>query len=64
MIHASEVEPALDNFAALCKSCGAGTLNNRAIPHFALIDGYDEFEDQLYIQCRGCGSTHVNVVVL
>lgn len=53
-----------DNFGAICKDCGAGTLNNRAVPLFAVIPGYDEFEEQIFIQCKCCGSVHVDVVVL
>lgn len=48
------------NFAAICKECSAGTLNNRAIPHFAVI----ETDEAFIIQCKSCGSTHVDAVAL
>jgi hypothetical protein len=59
-----EPEPTQDNFAAICKECGTGTLNNSRLPRFAILDGCDEFEDQTFIVCKTCGSTHVDVVEL
>ena len=53
-----------DNFAAICKDCGNGTLNNAAAPAFKLLGGFDIYEDEIYIVCAECGSHHVNVVVL
>ncbi|MGA9670940.1 MAG: hypothetical protein WBQ94_17150 [Terracidiphilus sp.] len=57
-------ETDIDKFAAICKDCGNGTLNNAAIPTFRILGGFDEFEDETYVQCKCCGSTHVDVVVL
>jgi len=57
-------EQNIDRFAAICKDCGNGTLNNAAIPAFKILGGFDEFEDETYIQCRNCGSLHVDVEVL
>lgn len=53
-----------DNFAAICKECGNGTLNNAATDSFKILEGVDEFEDQSFVICRVCGSHHVDVVVL
>lgn len=53
-----------DSFAAVCKECGNGTLNNAATNSFKHLVGYDEYEGMDYVVCRCCGSTHVDVVVL
>lgn len=53
-----------DSFAAICKDCGNGTLNNAATQSFKLLGGFDEFEDELYVVCRVCGSRHIDVEVL
>jgi hypothetical protein len=53
-----------DSFAAICKECGNGTLNNAATDSFKLLEGYGSFEDESYIVCRVCGSHHVDVEVL
>ena len=53
-----------DAFAAICKDCGNGTLNNAATYSFRILGGFDEFEDEEYIACKACGSTHVDVVEL
>lgn len=52
------------NFAAICRECGNGTLNNRVIPNFLVVTGYDQYEGMEYIVCKVCDSTHVNVEVL
>ena len=52
------------NFAAVCRECGNGTLNNRVIPAFQVVTGYDQYEGMEYIVCKVCNSTHVDVVVL
>lgn len=49
-------------FAAVCKECGNGTLNNSTNDRFVEIVGYDEFEGMNYVVCRVCHSTHVDVV--
>jgi len=53
-----------DSFAAICKTCGNGTLNNAATNSFKILQGYGSFEDQEFVVCRCCGSHHVEVVVL
>jgi hypothetical protein len=53
-----------DSFAAICKDCGNGTLNNASAPAFKIIQGYDEFEDECYVICLACGSRHINLEVL
>jgi len=53
-----------DSFAAICKECGNGTLNNAATNSFKILEGYGSFEDQSFIVCRVCGSHHVDVEVL
>jgi len=50
-----------DNFAATCRTCGNGTLNNAAIPAFKILGGFEPYLDEIYIVCRNCGSHHVNV---
>lgn len=42
----------------VCKDCGNGTLNNELNPAFQ----YFEMDDQAYLQCKRCGSTHVDVL--
>lgn len=59
-----ESNPNPDSFAAICKECGNGTLNNAATNNFTIMNGYDEFEDQSFVICKCCGSHHVDVVVL
>lgn len=51
-----------DSFAAICKECGNGTLNNAATNSFKILQGYGSFEDQSFVVCRVCGSHHVDVV--
>ena len=63
-MRATTPEPTLENFAAICKECGAGTLNNSAIPLFKLFDYTHEEVEEYFIQCKCCGSTHVDVEVL
>jgi hypothetical protein len=53
-----------DSFAAICKECGNGTLNNAATNSFKILQGYGHYEDQEFIVCRCCGSQHVEVVSL
>ena len=50
--------------AGVCKDCGNGTLNNNAAPAFRELQGYDEYEDQVFVICLACGSHHVDVVTL
>lgn len=52
------------NIAGVCKECGNGTLNNAKAPAFRELQGYDEYEDQIFLVCLCCGSHHVDVVVL
>ncbi len=65
---ASNTETAIpqnpDSFAAVCKECGNGTLNNAATQNFRVLGGFDEYVDEIYIQCKACGSRHIDVVVL
>lgn len=60
----AESNPNPDSFAAICKECGNGTLNNAATNSFKILEGYDQFEDQSFVVCRTCSSTHVDVVEL
>ena len=56
------IPPNPDSFQAICKDCGNGTLNNAATQSFKILQGYDEFEDQSFVVCRVCSSTHVEVL--
>lgn len=59
-----EPEPTLDNFSAICKECGAGTLNNRAIPLFKEWRDFDGYEVQIGLECLRCHSIEVQIVEL
>jgi len=48
----------IEDVQGVCKDCQSATLNNRINPVF----GLDGDEDD-YIVCLKCGSTHVDVVV-
>lgn len=49
-----------DSFAAVCKECGNGTLNNAAIEAFEIVP--DPFDEEGYgLQCKVCNSNRVEV---
>lgn len=51
-----------DSFAAICKECGNGTLNNAAVEAFEIVP--DPFDEEGYgLQCKVCGSNRVEVAL-
>jgi len=45
------------NGQAICKDCGAGTLNNSITEVFVLVSDEDGNE---FASCGQCGSTHID----
>ena len=50
----------MDNLQGVCKDCGNGTLNNELHPAF-VFGGVDSNENE-YLICNRCGSTHVDII--
>lgn len=50
-----------DSFAAVCRECKNGTLNNAAVEAFEIVP--DPFDEEGYgLQCKVCQSTNIAVI--